>query len=115
MFKELNPTFESKFNTTSDDKEFTSLEALYATNGEEPITVRGFFINKKAKYGAQAVAILDDALVSLPKHVLEKVEQIIEDDAMVDAINSGECGITIRPYYSEKYEKDCFGVNFVDM
>lgn len=115
MFNELNPKFESKFNETTDGKEFTSLENIYAENGREPVEVRGFFVNKKAKYGEQAIAILVDALVSLPKHLLSKVKAIIDDDAMVEAINEGKAGISVYEYYSETYDKTCYGVNFVDM
>lgn len=114
-FSTLNKTFESKFDVTTEGKEFTTLKDLFAVNGKTPITVRGFFINTKSKFGANPIAILDDCLVNLPKHLTEQVEDIINDDEMVADVNGGHCGISIYEYENKKYGGTDFSVNFVDL
>lgn len=114
-FDDLNVKFDSLFDVTSEGKEFVTLESLMEEYGKEPIVVRGFFINTKSKYGANPIAILDDALVNLPKHLTDTVTDIMASEELVDGVNAGKCGISIYSYENKKYGGTCYSVKFVDM
>lgn len=124
MFGELNKVFQSPFTKSADfaEVEFTGLEPLFENyGGEHVFKVADMWINQKSKFGAHPVAGIvnedGDAWynVSLPKHMTEVVEAIISTPEMVNAVNAGACGFTIREYYSKTYKKKCYSVNFVDV
>lgn len=60
--------------------------------------VRGFFINKKSKYGAHPVAVCDSFYVDLPKYSMDQINEIIADSEATEAINNGKVGIAPDPY-----------------
>lgn len=76
--------------------------------------IKGFFVIKdNLNGGNQAVAILKDCFLNIPKHKVEVVTEIINDEDSVNAIKDGECYIQTYKYKSEKYNKECFDFNFV--
>lgn len=107
----------NKFTFSGDSTfDFMSLEDLYTANGKDEVyTLRGLWINPKGNFGPAPVGVLNDCYVNLPGHLLETVENIMQDDEACDMINEGLVGFTIHTYFQEKYKKDCYGINFVDI
>lgn len=78
------------------------------------LQIKGLFLIKdNLNGGNQAIAILKDSFVNLPKHKVEVVTEIINDEDSVNAIKDGQCYIKTYKYKSEKYNKECFDFNFV--
>lgn len=108
---------ERLFDIDTSDFEYKSLEDLlkegYTEDDEIPI--RGLYINTRGKFDDAPVAALDDCYVNLPAHLTGNVNKILSDSRAIKAINNGNVGFKIRPYYSKKYEKDCYSIDWVDL
>ena len=60
----------------------------------------------------------DDSILynlSCSQSMTDTVKSILSDDTLVEAINEGKAGIQVYKYTSKKYNRDCYGVKFVDM
>lgn len=112
----------SKFNATLTGLEFVKLEEVFkmsedekATTGKKPVfTITGIFINNKSKFGPRPFVSTPGFLVDLPSHMLDTAKEMLTDDELIKEINDGKVGFTVRAYYSNRYNKDCFSVDFVD-
>lgn len=94
---------------------YESLKDLFNNNGSDYIyTVRAFYINNKSKYGESVVAVTDEQMVNLPKHLNDVVKQMILDEELVNAVNKGAFGFKIYPYES-KDGKIYYSVNWMDI
>lgn len=80
---------------------------------DEVATVRGFFINKKSKYGAHPVAVADEFYIDLPKYSTDQITEIMNDAEATDAINAGKVGIIREDY--EQDGKTYAGFKLVDI
>ena len=65
----------------------------------EVLTVRSIYMNRKSKYGDHYVVLAEGEVgkifgVNLPKFNNETIVGILNNDEMVEAINSGKCGIS---------------------
>ena len=112
----------SKFNNTNvfgidtSDYKYTNLTTLYNTDPDTKHKVLGLFINTKGKYGAEPNAIIENNLiVNLPRHLLETVNELLDDDRYIDYIKAGHVGFTIYQYHSSKYNKDAYSVTWLDL
>lgn len=113
----LNNDYVKFTHETPKDMEYKTLEMLYNENGSDDnkvYTIWAVYINE-GKYGKQGLLVTDDCYVNLPKHLNEDVESIRGDEEIIDQINKGQAGFTIYHYYSKKYKKDCFSINWVDI
>ena len=80
------------------------------------ILLRGLFIGTKGQYGDEAVALIDNAYVNLPKHTVDTVKDMIADSEFVEAVNAGKVGFKVRTYEDTKYGKGtCYSVEWVDL
>lgn len=105
-----------KFEFDTEGLDYVSLNDLFENNGaDEVYTLRGFYINKKSKFGDAPVGMTDGCLVNLPSHMLDVVEKIMADDEAVADINAGKVGFTIYSYMDEKHNKICYSIKFVDL
>lgn len=94
---------------------FKNLKDLYNENGEEYVyPLMGLYINSKGYYGDQAVALCPDYFVNLPKHMTETVREMIQDDELVQAINSNNVFFKIEEYKPKNYDKKCYSVHFLE-
>jgi len=114
--------FASKFNKQRkfdiDTSKFTyeSLSDMFNNDGSGVVyPLTAIYINTKSKYGNAPVLATDTCFVNAPSHMLDTAREILADEEAVAAINNGEVGFTIYPYTAEKFNRDCFGVNFVDI
>lgn len=116
MLKILSLNKKNKFTfEPKDNMEYIDLKSMYEKCGTEYISVlRGVF-TKDSKFGKQSVAITDDFYINLPAHVNEIVDEILQDDEIIDEINKGQVGFKIYQYYSKKYDKKCYSIEFVEI
>lgn len=77
--------------------------------------IHGVFITRDRGYGRGAVAILDDALLSMPHRYVETVETILNDEEMVQEIKDGKVAIEIDEFVSTKYKKVGYDITFVEV
>lgn len=112
-----------KFNHTSpftfkagDNFEYYSLRQLYENNGADSVyRVLALFINDRGSYGDQPLALTPHYYVNLPQHLLDDVMKIMHDQDAIDQINAGRAGFKIRTYTSNKYKKNCYSIEWVDL
>lgn len=109
-----------KFNIDTTGFEYKSLAEMFSEyqldDGSEVIfPLTGVFINTKGHYGDAPVFTTASEYVNIPAHMLSTAKQILEDDEAIRDINDGIVGFTIYKYHSEAYNKECYGVAFVDM
>lgn len=81
----------------------------------EPIKILTMWINTKSKYGDHPVIGTETGKVDLPKGLTDTVRQMITDDEVITAVNAGKLGFKVRSYHSEKYNKECLTVDFIDL
>lgn len=115
MMNQFNNNRRFTFEAT-DDMPFMSLAELYLKHGESMIyPVRALYINNKSKFGPAPVVITDFAFVNLPKHMLDTVEAMIKDRAVVQYINEGNAGFQIHQYTPRNYpDRIAYSVEWID-
>lgn len=84
-----------------DEFEFAKLADLDPTKQHR---VNILYINDNSDFEDAPVAVTDEALVNLPAHLTKTVQQILSDQDLIDQINSGTIGFTVREY-KNKYGK----------
>ena len=112
----------SKFNNTNvfgidtSNYKYTNLNTLFNTDPNAKHKVLGLFVNTKGKYGAEPNAIIENNLiVNLPRHLLETVNELLDDDRYIDYIKAGHVGFSIYQYHSTKYNRDAYSVTWLDL
>lgn len=81
----------------------------------EPIKILTMWINTKGKFGAHPVIATPSGLVDFPNAMAETVKEMIKDDEVIEAVNNGKLGFTIRKYHTNKYNRDAYTADFVDI
>ena len=105
-----------KFNIDTEGFEYKSLVDCYNDFGVDTIyPLQAIYINTKGQFGDAPVFATDSFFVNVPHHMLETAEEILADEEAITAINEQKVGFTIYPYKADKYNRDCFGVKFVDL
>lgn len=95
-------------------EEYFSLEELFNQNRKEH-TVLAMYINTKGKFGTTATILSGDCFINLPQHLVETITNMINDSEVIEAVNNGNLGIVIYEYFSNKYNKKCYSINWVDL
>lgn len=96
--------------------QFTNLKELYEHYGADYVHVlTGMYVSSKGKFGEQPVLLTVNNYVNAPKHLLESVKEILDDSFIIEQINNGNAGFYIKKYIDKKYNKECYGVQFVDL
>ena len=97
---------------------YMNLGDLFEQFGEDHVYhLKGLFINPKGKFGSEPVAILENCLVNLPRHIVEAVQEMLDDDEVIKAIRADKVGFKIYSYtnkYSKGKGKFC-GVEWLDL
>lgn len=94
--------------------DFKTLKELFITYGkEQEYKVKGVY-SYKSTYGEGAFIKSDGFNISLPKHLIETINDIRGDKESIDEINSGKVFISIYPYtLPDKYKDEVFySINF---
>lgn len=116
-------SFASKFNKgrkfdvdVTGFKNYYQLKTLYNGVGEKHIyPVRAIFINTKGKYGPHGQVATDGYFVSLPGHMTDMCNQILEDAESVETINRGLVGFKIYTYTTPNSASPCYSIEWVDL
>lgn len=113
----ITNTFNSNYAFNIDfEKDFVTLKELRNRYEDGHIhLIHAIGINGKSKYGPHPFLETKDCLVDLPKHLLETCKQILSDHEMVQEIEEGVIGFKIRTYTDNKFGKECYTIEFVDI
>lgn len=99
-----------------DDFKYVSLEDLFKANGAKQVyKVNAMYINRKSQYGDAPVVATDDCLVNAPSHMTETVEQMLQDEEVIDAVNNGEFGFMVYSYSTSKAKGIFYSIKWVDI
>ena len=113
-FSKFNKGRKFDFDTTG--FEYRSLSELYNENGANQVyPLTAMYVNSKSNFGVAPVFATTDCFVNIPSHMVDVVNQILADEEAIKAINEGKIGFVIYPYIQKKFNKTCYGVNFVDI
>lgn len=107
----------SRFDIDIKGFSFVSLETLYKDNKDAVYTMNGVYINRKSEYGDHPVAIVVEGehLVDFPSYMTAEINEMLRNDADVDAINAGEAKFKVETYKAKNHKnKLCYGVRWVD-
>ncbi|MBQ1297312.1 MAG: hypothetical protein IIY21_24925 [Clostridiales bacterium] len=103
----------SRFEINIENWEFKRLSDLEVGGIYQ---ICGLYINTKSKFGDHPVAMCtEEFLVDLPQNMTEEVKKIIADDDDISDIVEGKVGMKVTEYHSDKYNRDCLGVQWVDV
>lgn len=104
----------SPFSVKTEGFQFTNLKDLYEGNGADvKYTLLGVYVNNKGRFGAEPMAIVDGYKVNLPKHLLDEVQMILDDDEMIQAIIDGKLGFQVEPYTNSR--GTFYSVHWIDL
>ena len=104
------------FGIDTSNYKYVDLDTLYNTDPTAKHKVLGFFVNSKGKFGAEPSAILENNLIAnLPRHLLDTVNQMLDDNRYIEYIKEGHVGFTIYQYHTNKYNKDAYSVTWLDL
>ena len=104
------------FGIDTSNYKYVDLDTLYDTDPTAQHKVLGFFVNSKGKFGAEPNAILENNLIAnLPRHLLDTVNQMLDDNRYIEYIKEGHVGFTIYQYHTNKYNKDAYSVTWLDL
>lgn len=114
LFENLNKN-KKLFNVEIENPIFKKL-GMFEEN--EILQVLGCYLNKKSHFGTEPIYIVKDFnndiyFVNSPKHHIDTVNEIIGNAELVDGINQGKCFIKVIKYFSKKYNKQCFDIEFI--
>ena len=94
--------------------EFRKLKELYDKKDPEAVLpVYYLAINRKSKYGPSPFAASDGCLISLPNHLADTVQDMIDDQEIVDMVNAGELGLKIVTYKKKDSRQLNYSVEWV--
>lgn len=95
---------------------YESLVNLYNCYGKDFVyKLTAVFINTKSKFGETPVLATESCLVNAPAYMIDTIKNILSDDDAIRAINDEQVGFMIYIYHSAKYNRDCFGIKFIDI
>ena len=104
------------FGIDTTNYKYVDLNTLYDTDPTAQHKVLGFFVNSKGRFGAEPNAILENNLIAnLPRHLLDTVNQMLDDNRYIEYIKEGHVGFTIYQYHTNKYNKDAYSVTWLDL
>lgn len=106
----------SVFDIETDGRIFIKLEDIFNKYNDEPHKIEGFYIHSKSKFGDQAVVAFDKLyLADIPHHKTETIRAMLQDPEVIEEINAGKVGFTVRSYMSKTYKRECYDIVFVDL
>lgn len=102
------------FDVDTRDFKWVNLETLFNTDPDKTYTLLGLF-TKGSKFGKEPDAIIKGYKVNLPRHLLDTVEDMLDDNQVIEAIKAGKVGFKVYSYHSNTYNKDAYSVTWLDL
>ena len=87
---------------------------MYNTDPDKTYPLLGLF-TKGSKFGKEPDAIIQGYKVNLPRHLLDTVEDMLDDNQVIEAIKAGKVGFKVYSYHSNTYNKDAYSVTWLDL
>ena len=111
---------ERLFEVETEGLPYLKLEEVYGQYGKNAVyRVDALYINRGSKYDDAPVAVVqsgkDRFMLNMPSHMTTTVEDILSDTDDIADIKSGKVGVKVYPYHSKAYNKDCYGITWVDL
>ena len=111
---------ERMFDVDTEGLEYFKPVEAYASYGKNAVyKVEALYINKGGKYDDAPVAVVScegvQFMLNLPAHTTTEVTEILSSREDIDDIKAGKVGLKLYPYHSKTYNKDCYGVTWVDL
>lgn len=115
MFNERFNTKGKKFNADGKDLPFMKLYDFVSEFGTDDIVkVVGMYTHNKSQFGEKGIIITPNCNIDVPEHLIPMIKEVIAEDALVEAVNAGHCGLKIRSYEDSKGIKR-WSATFVDI
>ena len=102
------------FDVDTKDFKWVDLKTLFNTDPDKIYPLLGLF-TKGSKFGKEPDAIIDGFKVNLPRHLLDVVNDMLDDNQVIEAIKAGKVGFKIYSYHSGTYNKDAYSVTWLDL
>lgn len=81
------------------ERDFIKLSDLYQKFGADTeYIIHAIFINTKSKFGDAPVFVTDNYMVNISQHMLQPVQELLEDDDAVQLINNRKAGFKIYTF-----------------
>lgn len=108
------------FDIETEGLEYLKPEEAFNKYGKDAVyKLDALYINRKGNYDDAPVAVVtvnnEQFMLNMPAHMTEEVEKILSDEADIKTIKAGKVGIRLRPYHQKRFNRDCFGQEFVDI
>lgn len=100
------------------DAAYVKLGELYKQFGpDKTYTVRAMYISNKSKYSDESpVVAIDEAMVNFPTFMTDTIKDMMHDDEVIEAVNSGKLGFKIYQYEMKQYKgRIFFGATWIDL
>lgn len=88
-----------QYDFIKNERDFKKLQDLQE---KTRYTIEALFINTKGKFGNQGVIYTSDAIVNLPNHLTNLIEDMRKDNEVTDAINARQLAFEVYEYTSEQ-------------
>lgn len=106
--------YNNPFKINTEDFESINLETLYRENGKDRVyQLLGVYILKNARFGGKPIAIIDGYKVYLPKHLLNNIQTILDNEELTQSVIKGKLGFKIEPY--ETLRGQFYSVKWLDL
>ena len=111
---------ERLFEVNTEGLPYLNLEEVYGQYGKNAVyRVDALYINRHGIDDDAPVAVVqydkDRFMLNMPSHMTATAEDILSDTDDIADIKSGKVGVKIYPYHSKSYNKDCYGITWVDL
>lgn len=113
-FRKFNTKKNPKWNYDTTDFTYVKTSDVCAKIGDSPFTIHGVFITHDNGYGDGAVLIADKCFVNAPKSFVSTAKEILNDDNAVNEINEHGVKVFIEKFYSKKYKRDGYNIEFFE-
>lgn len=115
---------ERLFEVDNDGLEYANGEELLKKYGKNAVyEVSALYISKAGFYGDSPIARVTigvgsteyTCLMNMPKHMTKVVKEILSDPTSIEEIRDRKVGIKLCPYHNDTYNRDCVGVEWIDL
>lgn len=98
---------------TPDTHKYAKPAVLVAQNGLDKVyKLNAIYVNKKGKFGDEPVFATDDELVNAPQHMMDMVNDVLNDSESINLIIDGQVFFKFYEYENSKGQQ--VGITFVD-
>ena len=124
FFLKFNRTYapiNEKYNFSCDDLKavpFSKACDLFAKNEDECYTIKAIYTVHNETYGEQLIAVCECSgdsdfmfRLGMPRHFVEEIDP--NNEEVISAVNSGNVVFKITKYYSKKWKKEIFNLEFI--